>query len=157
MADISRFNMALVTPSREHAISIIIGTNQLSQKHGMVLTEKDARQIINARDNALKTTGRIEVDLRVINEIIRTFCQSPYINQANYADMICQLVEAFYHMKNETREQIGDDDLIYTMRDYFDNRCFGSIELLTGRELEKLVDEIRFGRHYSLPDEREEV
>ncbi len=157
MADISRFIMALVPPSRENAISIIISTNQLSQKHCVVLTEKDALQIIDARNNALKDTGRIELDLRVINKIIRTFCQSPYINQANYADMICELVEAFYYMKNETREQIDDDDLIYIMRDYFDNRCFGSIDLLTGRELEKLVDEICFGRYNGILDDREEV
>ncbi len=151
MADISRFIMPI---SRENAISIIISTNKLSQKHGMVLTEKDALQIIDARNKALKTTGRIEVDLRVINEIIRTFCKSPYINQANYADMICELVEAFYYMKNETGDKIGDDDLIHIMRDYFDNRCFGSIELLTGRELEKLVDEIRFACYNDILDDR---
>ena len=74
MADISRFIMPI---SRENAISIIISTNKLSQKHGMVLTEKDALQIIDARNKALKTTGRIEVDLRVINEIIRTFVNHP--------------------------------------------------------------------------------
>lgn len=157
MADISRLIMALVPISRANAISKIISTNQQSQKHGLVLTEKDALQIINARNEALKTTGRIELGLGVINKIIRMFCRSPYINQVNYADMICELVEAFYCMKNETREQIGDDDLIYIMRDYFDNRCFGSIELLTGRELEKLVDEIRFGRYYGRLDDREEV
>ena len=43
--------------------------------------------------------------------------------------MICKLVEDLLY-ENETGDKIGDDDLIHIMRDYFDNRCFGSIELL---------------------------
>lgn len=157
MADISKFIVNLGSGSRQNAISNLVSTNQQSQRHGLVLTEKNALQIIDARNEALITMGRIELGFEIINKIIRMFCQSPYINQVNYADTICELVAAFYCMKNETREQIGDDDLIYFMRDSFDNRCFGSIELLTGRELEQLVAEIRSGRYYGRHDDGEEV
>ena len=154
MADVSKFMLSLPTTSRQSAISKLVGTNQQSQKHGLILTEKDALQIIDARNEALKTMGRVELGYEVINKIIRIFSPSPYINQTDYANTICDLVEAFYYMKNKTHEQIGDDDLIYIMRYLFDNRCCGSIELLTGRELELLVAQIRYGRYYSHNNEQ---
>jgi len=157
LADVSKFIVNLEPMSRQNAISKLVSTNQQSQKHGLVLSERNALQIIDARNEALITTGRIELGFEIINKIIRMFCQSLYINQANYADTICELLAAFYYMKNETREQIGDDDLICIMRDSFDNRCFGSIELLIGRELEQLVAEIRSGRYYGRHDDSEEV
>ncbi len=156
MSNIARFISPLVTTSRQRAINTLVSTNRLSQRHGLVLTEEDALQIIDARNEALKTMGRLEVGFEVINKIIRLFCPSPYINQTDYANTICELVEAFYYMKNETLEQIGDDDLIYIMRDLFDNRCFGSIELLTGRELEKLTAQIRSGHYYGRHNDEEE-
>jgi hypothetical protein len=157
MSDIGRFISPLVTTSRQKVINMLVSTNRQSQRHGLVLTEENALQIVDARNEALKTMGRLELGFEVINKIIRLFCPSPYINQTDYANIICELVEAFYYMKNETLEQIGDDDLIYIMRDLFDNRCFGSIELLTGRELEKLTAQIRAGRYYGRHNDEEEV
>ena len=55
------------------------------------------------------------------------------------------MIEIFYYFKNETLDLIGDDELIELMRDYYENRCKGSLELLKYRELEKLSKNIRYG------------
>ena len=97
---------------------------------------------------ALKDLGRIEMGTEVISQLIRIFCCSPFINQNNYVATIIDLIEAFYYLKNETRDEIGDMELIELMKECFDNRCFGSTELLIGQELEGVIQAVRQGRYY---------
>ena len=47
------------------------------------------------------------------------------------------------YMKNETEDSIGDEALIDKMKDYFNNSCQGSLELLQGREIESYAKDIR--------------
>ncbi|HEX3039606.1 MAG TPA: DUF6323 family protein, partial [Caproiciproducens sp.] len=42
----------------------------------------------------------------------------------------------------DTLDRISDNDLIAYMKDSFENRCMGSLELLKGRELEKLAEQL---------------
>lgn len=70
-----------------------------------------------------------------------------YISQYNYGSTINELVEIFYNYKNETMDQIGDDELMEIMKDYFDNYCQGSVELLEGKVLYKIAENIRNGVH----------
>ncbi|MGE5403891.1 MAG: DUF6323 family protein [Candidatus Saccharibacteria bacterium] len=157
MSGILKFTSSMNSLMRRSALTQILGTNDRSQKHQLKLSEADAVEIIEARDMALKNLGRFELNFNIIHEIITTFCSSPYINQLDYAATICDLVEIFYYMKNETGDQIGDNEIIGFMRHHFDNQCFGSIELLVGRELESLLEELRQGRYYgSLIDDDEE-
>jgi hypothetical protein len=132
-----------------------LGTNLKSKIHGLVLSEKDAREIIESRNHVLKSLGRVELGVDVITKLISIFCNSPYINQADYCTIINELVEAFYYIKNETLDQIDDDDLILTMKDFFDNRCYGSTDLLLNRELESLAKYIKEGLCYGY--QRDEV
>lgn len=46
---------------------------------------------------------------------------------------------------NETLDYISNDELIEIMKEYFDNYCQGSLELLEGKVLYKIVDNIRRG------------
>ena len=46
---------------------------------------------------------------------------------------------------NETLDEVSDDDLMDLMKESFDQRCYGSIELLQGREMEQLAHNVRFG------------
>jgi len=56
-----------------------------------------------------------------------------------------ELIEIFYYFKNETLDQISDDELISLMKKYFDQSCQGSVELLQNRELVALAHNIRYG------------
>ncbi|WP_294404742.1 DUF6323 family protein [uncultured Clostridium sp.] len=123
----------------------ILKTNEFSKDYYLKLDEKDIKEIINTRNTALKTSGRIEFNGQIITKIIEKFCDSPYISKYNYSDTINELVEIFYNYKNETLDLIGDDELIEIMKEYFDGYCQGSLELLEGRVLYRIADNIRNG------------
>ncbi|KZL90474.1 DUF6323 family protein [Clostridium magnum] len=123
----------------------IFQCNEFTSEYGLKLSEEDVKEIINTRNVALEKSGRIEFNGQIINKIIRAFCDSPYISQYNYSDTINELVEIFYNYKNETLDYIGDDELIEIMKKNFDNYCQGSLELLEGKVLYKIADNIRNG------------
>ncbi|OOM81293.1 DUF6323 family protein [Clostridium sp. BL-8] len=123
----------------------ILKCNELTHEYGLRLNEDDIKEIINTRNLALEKSGRIEFDGQIIDKIIMAFCNSPYISQYNYSDTINELVEIFYNYKNETLDYIGDDELIEIMKEYFDNYCQGSLEILEGKVLYKIADNIRNG------------
>ncbi len=154
MSDLIKFACPLNTLMRSRALEQITLTNLRSQRFHLRLSEADALQIVETRDLALKNLGRVELGLDVVSHLITVFCNSPYINQDDYAVTICELVDIFYYIKNETADEIGDTELIEIMKDCFDNRCCGSLELLVYRELPQIIEEIRRGRYYeTLNDE----
>ena len=123
----------------------IFQCNEITREYGLKLSEEDVKEIINTRNVALQKSGRIEFNGQIINKIITAFYDSPYISQYNYSDTINELVEIFYNYKNETLDYISDDELIEIMKEYFDNYCQGSLELLEGKVLYKIADNIRNG------------
>jgi hypothetical protein len=135
----------------------IFQCNELTSEYGLKLSEEDVKEIINTRNVALQKSGRIEFNGQIINKIITAFCDSSYISQYNYSDTINELVEIFYNYKNETLDYISDDELIEIMKENFDNYCQGSLELLEGKVLYKIADNIRngFKDYTNLDNEKE--
>lgn len=123
----------------------IIECNEKTKEYGLKLSEMDVKELIKTRKYALDRSGRIEFNGEIIDKIILKFCDSPYISQYNYGDKINELVEIFYNYKNETMDEIGDEELIDIMKEYFDNYCQGSVELLEGKVLYKIAENIRNG------------
>lgn len=142
---INFFNGIHEVPAEKQVFEEIINTNEFSKEYYLKLDEKDVQEIMNTRNTALKSSGRIEFNGQIITKIIEKFCDSPYISQYNYSDTINELVEIFYNYKNETLDLIGDDELIEIMKEYFDGYCQGSLELLEGRVLYRIADNIRNG------------
>jgi len=141
------------------AITEIINCNEITYQYGLVLSQEEALDLVETRAIALSSNGRIEFAGGIINKLIIEFCDSPYLSQFNYSETLNELVETFYYFKNETLDEIGDDELISLMKTYFDQNCQGSIELLQNRELENYARNIRYGisNDVSLPDDTEEV
>ena len=52
--------------------------------------------------------------------------------------MLNALLELFYIFKNETNDKLSDDELLSFMKKSFDGDCFGSLELLAGRDFSEL-------------------
>ncbi|MFW2491579.1 DUF6323 family protein [Clostridium chromiireducens] len=123
----------------------IIECNEVTRDYSLKLNEEDVKEIIKTRNIALEKSGRIEFNGQIINKLIIAFRDSPYISQHNYSETINELVEIFYNYKNETLDFIGDEELIEIMKEYFDNYCQGSLELLEGKVLYKIADNIRNG------------
>ena len=122
----------------------IMQLNDKSRKYGLILSAEDAREIIEARNRILRSYGRVEMDNSVTKKLILSFCDSPFINQEDYAIIINELQEIYYYLKNETEDLMGDDELLQIMKELFNTACGGSRELLAGRELDTLVRNLKY-------------
>lgn len=145
----------------KQAVEEIEKCNDLTSRFGLTLSRADAVELVQTRSNALKSNGRVEFGGGVIDKLIREFCDSPYISMHNYAETLHDLTEIFYYYKNETLDLMSDDELIKFMKDSFDGKCQGSLELLSGRELANLAHNLRYGYppdycEDSLEDEEDE-
>lgn len=131
--------------------------NDETLQYGLKLSEEDIKIILETRKESLIKTGRVEFGGGLIQKIILAFCDSPYISQYNYIETIDDIIEAFYYYKNETMDEIGDDDLISLMKNYFDNECQGSLDLLKYKYLDNIAHNIKYGvADYFTMDEDED-
>ncbi|AST58428.1 hypothetical protein BFT35_01680 [Thermoanaerobacterium thermosaccharolyticum] len=143
---------------QKHAVDEIVKCNDFTSRFGLTLSRQDAIELVKTRALSLKSYGRIEFGGGVIEKIIKEFCDSPYISMHNYVETLHRLIDIFYFYKNETLDLISDDELIKFMKDSFDGKCQGSLELLSGRELYKMARNLRYGYapDYSEDNECEE-
>lgn len=119
--------------------------NEITMKYGVTLSDTQIENLINKRFESLKNTGRIEFGDGILKELIEAFCDSPYIIQENYEETLEELQDIFYFFKGEAMDQIADDELIEFMKEYFNGECQGSIEYLSGTNLEELCRNTRYG------------
>jgi hypothetical protein len=127
------------------AVAEIIRCNQITSRFGLVLKESDATELAVTRSEVLEKLGRIEFAGGTVSKLILEFCDSPYLIQSNYAETLHELIETFYYFKNETLDEIDDDELIALMKKSFDESCRGSVDLLQTRDMEILARRVRFG------------
>ena len=119
--------------------------NEITMKYGVTLSDTQIENLINKRFESLKNTGRVEFGDGILKELIEAFCDSPYIIQENYEETLEELQDIFYFFKGEAMDQIADDELIEFMKEYFNGECQGSIEYLSGTNLEELCRNTRYG------------
>lgn len=117
--------------------------NEISEKHGLRLTQREAIQLVRVRTEELRYHGRLEFGEGIFGKLIEAFCDSPYITSENYFETLCALTEIFYYYKNETEEYLSDSELIDYMERYFNGSCNGSLELLSTREMDELARNLR--------------
>jgi len=127
------------------AVTQILSLNEKTEQYGLVLSSADASALVQTRNEVLSANGRIEVGSATIGKLVDAFCDSAYINQREYTAIMHALIEIFYNAKNETLDRISDDELIDFMKYSFETSCGGSLDLLAGRELNKLAENLRFG------------
>lgn len=112
---------------------------------------------MQSRDASLRDSGRVEFGGGILPAVIYAFCDSPYMNQAEYADSLAQLQEIFYLYKSEALDLLTDEELLSFMRRHFDETCYGDIEYLSGTCLERFARAIRQGyKTRSAKQERDE-
>ncbi|MHC1748209.1 MAG: DUF6323 family protein [Cellulosilyticaceae bacterium] len=121
----------------------VVVTNEYTKKFGVSLSETDAKQLLAERKETLKLEERIEFGEGILSKLIFAFCDSPYIYQDNYVETIGRLQEIFYLYKNESLDELTDDELIDFMKKAFNGICEGSLDYLEETSLEKLARDIR--------------
>lgn len=123
---------------RQASLQEIRDCNNFSNQFGLALKEAEIQELAECRKKALKDTGRVEFGGGILPKLIYAFCDSPYLDQTNYAETLAELQEAFYYFKGEARERFLDDELIDFMVTVFDGRAQGSAEYLIGTSLASL-------------------
>ena len=104
------------TVQRKQELERVLACNEKTKSFGLTLTEEDAGRLMAGRRDSLRTQMRVEFGKGVLPEIIETFCDSPYLQQENYADVIAELQEIFYLYKNESEDNLTDEELLTFMK-----------------------------------------
>ena len=130
---------------QETQLAEVIETNRLTGQFGLVLSEQDAKLILEEQRNTLREQKRVEFGSGMTVRIIEAFCDSDFISQDNYVELIIRLQEIFYLYKNEMMDEISDDELLHFMREQFDQTCFGDPDYLEGTCLNIFSQAIRAG------------
>lgn len=120
----------------------ILNLNNKSQGYGLVLSKEDVDEIINSRNDTLKYYGRIELDIDVTKKIIENLYTSQYTEKDDYVELINDMQEIFYYLKNETLDEISDIEII-TILDKFYNGYSGRIDNVQ-EEAERFAKEFKF-------------
>lgn len=131
--------------SNQTRIAEITKCNEYSEKFGLILSDTDIKLIVAERKRALRKQQRVEFGSGIIPKLIFAFCDSDFIEQEHYTDILIQLQDIFYLYKNEMMDEITDDELIHFMKEQFENVCFGDLDYLSGTCLEIFSQAIRAG------------
>lgn len=131
--------------SNTNQIEALKNTNQYTKKFGVVLSDEDVQLLVSERQESLKEQERVEFGKGILPSLIYAFCDSAYIYQDNYVESIVRLQDIFYLYKNESLDDVTDDELIDYMKKCFEGVCQGSLDYLEDTCLEEFARSIREG------------
>lgn len=121
----------------------LLETNIESRAYGLALSESDVKDIITSRNDTLKGYGRIELDIKVTKQLIENIYTSQYTNVDNYLETINDMQEIFYYLKNETDDNICDDEIIEILDELYE-KFVGNIDNVRG-EADEFAKKFKFG------------
>jgi hypothetical protein len=125
------------------AASELESCNRQIERYGLSLTTQDIQVLVAGRLESLGLSDRVEFGGGVVKEIVLAFAGSPFVSQENFVPTMLELQEFFYDFKNESLEQIPDDDLIAKMRSLFDDPAQGDLGYLEEALFEGLARHVR--------------
>lgn len=123
----------------------LISCNEKTERFGLSISEEEARELMICRNESLKKYERVEFGGGILEQLIFVFCDSQYIWQDNYIDMMKRLQDIFYEFKNESGELLTDDELITFMAEQFEGVCCGDPDYLEDTCLKRFAAAIRAG------------
>lgn len=133
----------------QKSIKNILSLNNKTEKYNLSLSEEQAKELLETRSLMLKETEHIDFGgSTVIENIIKAFCDSPYLDKRNYETTLHGFVELFYTIKDETYDRIADKDVISFMKNCFNGICGGSFDSLEGDCVPQLIRHINSGKKY---------
>ena len=117
----------------------LLALNERTAPYGLRLSAAEAAVLVRSGDEALRSTGRIELSDGIAPQLIEAFCDSPYLSQEDYAETLCELTSLFYQAKSLTEDKLSDRALLQWMKRAFDGECAGLLDRLSGEELPALA------------------
>ena len=135
----------LQSQKEKKELSVLMQCNEKTESFGLSLTEEDAHELVLCRNASLKKYRRVEFGEGILDKLIFTFCDSQYINQENYREVMEELQDIFYSFKNEAMDLLTDDELLTFMKEQFEEICMGDTEYLESTCLPRFASAIRSG------------
>jgi len=132
-----QFSMEPAQAQLAQTIRELAACNRMSERYGLTLAPGQMRSLAERRSEALRNTGRVEFGGGILRALIYTFCDSPDLRQEDYEATLTELQDLFYWFKNETGDNLSDDELLHAMRAVFD-RAHGALERLVDTPPEML-------------------
>ena len=115
--------------------------NKETIKYGLVLSDFEIRDLVNNKNNVLKSVGRIEMDKSAVTLIISEFCKSSYISSEEWANVVNEIITLFYNVRSEISDNVSDFDLVKFMYNIFENKVHGVVELLSDEVMNEVYYE----------------
>lgn len=135
----------MIAAQQKQELERVLACNNRTEQFGLVLSQEEAKNLMICRKNSLSENQRVEFGEGILPKVIDAFCDSQFINQDNYAEVLSELQEIFYLYKNEMQDELTDAELLYFMRKQYDEICFGDLAYLRDTCLERFARAIRAG------------
>ena len=98
----------------------ILEINDKSVDYGLVLSPKDVEEVIKSRKDSLKTYGRIDLNMDITEKIMEILYTSQYTDKDDYLELISDLEDIFYYLKNETLDEISDNEILDKISEFYE-------------------------------------
>lgn len=122
--------------------------NEVSGHFGLELSDTQIHTLVEQRFASLHDNGRVEFGGGILAKLIYAFCDSPFISAENYEETLIELQNDFYYYKNESEDELTDDELIAFMVQTFNGRAQGSLDYLAETSLDDLCRKTRYGSEF---------
>ena len=117
----------------------LIELNGTTVDYGLVLTVKQINNLTKAVQDALKSSGRIELGSGILPILAEEFCSSIFVTQENYASVLEELIYIFFQVKTAVCDKISDRELLRLLKDFYENKALGSVQMMRDRDIDLLV------------------
>ena len=98
----------------------ILENMQNNHKTGLLLTREEVLQLCEKRNEVLVQCERLELNGGIMDQLIDAFMDCPYITRDEFADVMEEVIEVFYIMKNVCLDLIDDQTMMHYMRKQLD-------------------------------------
>ncbi len=113
--------------------------NGRTSEYGLVLTVKQVNRLADAVQRALRESDRVEIGTGIMPILADEFSASIFVTQENYAALLEELVYIFFQVKTAVCDRISDKDLVRLLRDYYENKAMGSVDIMRDRDVDLLI------------------
>ena len=108
----------------------ILENMQNNHKPGLLLTREEVLQLCEKRNEVLVQCERLELNGSIMDQLIDAFMDCPYITRDEFADVMEEVIEVFYIMKNVCLDLIDDQTMMHYMRKQLDE-CHGVVVMMS--------------------------
>ena len=124
----------LISVQNKMVANQLMQLNDSISENGVVLSQADCTDIAEFRRDALIESERLEIGLGIVGRIVTEFSDSGFVDQNNFRQVVEDLLECFYTLKNETEDKATDDQVMEFLHYLFEQEVGGDTERLYSSE-----------------------